>query len=205
MVDQDPATVFSLAEELVEIMNRHHVFYWEGFTEALLGWASARTGALDTGLARMQRAADILGRMQTRIWSPFFLISEAEILMQHQRNEQAIALLDHAAAEAEATGQHYSDAEGFRVRACTRLAQGAPLAEVEALFQQGLATARRQSARLFELRTATSLAQVWRDVGRPDDARALLAPAYGWFPGGHDCVDLNQAREVLDSMGVKDC
>ena len=205
MVDQDPATVFSLAEELVEIMNRHHVFYWEGFTEALLGWASARTGALDTGLARMLRAADILGRMQTRIWSPFFLISEAEILMQHQRNEQAIALLDHAAAEAEATGQHYSDAEGFRVRACTRLAQGAPLAEVEALFQQGLATARRQSARLFELRTATSLAQVWRDVGRPDDARALLAPAYGWFPGGHDCVDLNQAREVLDSMGVKDC
>jgi class 3 adenylate cyclase/predicted ATPase len=204
MVDQDVATVSRLGEELVTIMKRHHVFYWEGFADALLGWASARTGALDAGLARMHRAADILGRMQTRIWSPFFLISEAEILIQNHRNQQAIALLDQAAAEAKATGQHYSDAEGFRVRACTRLAQGAPLAEVEVLFQQGLATARRQSARLFELRTATSLAQLWRDVGRSDDARALLAPPYGWFRSDNQRADLNQARAVLDSLGTKD-
>jgi len=200
MIEQDPATVFSLAEELVEIMNRHHVFYWECFTEALLGWASARTGAVDKGLARLQRSWEIRDRMQTRIWSPYFLISEAEILMQNQRNDEAIALLDRAAAEADATGQHYNEAEGFRVRACTRLSQGAPLAEVEALFQRGLATARRQNARLFELRTATSLAQVWRDVGRGDDARALLAPTYGWFTSGHDTVDLSRARAVLDSM-----
>jgi class 3 adenylate cyclase/tetratricopeptide (TPR) repeat protein len=200
MVEQDPATVLSLAEELVEIMNRHHVFYWECFTEALLGWVSARTGALDSGLARLQRGWEIRDRTQTRIWSPYFLISEAEILMQNQRSDEAIALLDRAAAEADTTGQHYSEAEGFRVRACARLSQGAPLAEVEALFQRGLATARAQSARLFELRTATSLAQVWRDVGRTDDARALLVPIYGWFTEGHDTVDLNQARAVLDSM-----
>jgi class 3 adenylate cyclase/predicted ATPase len=200
MVEQDPATVFSLAEELVEIVNRHHVFYWEGFTEAFLGWASARTGAVDKGLARLQRSWEIRERMQTRIWSPYFLISEAEILMQNQRNDEAIALLDRAAAEADATGQHYAEAEGFRVRARARLSQGAPLAEVEALFQRGLATARRQNARLFELRTATSLAQVWRDVGRVDEARALLAPTYDWFTSGHDTVDLTQARAVLDGM-----
>jgi class 3 adenylate cyclase/tetratricopeptide (TPR) repeat protein len=200
MVGQDPAKVFLLAEELVEIMKRHHVFYWECFTEALLGWASARTGALDAGLARLQRGADIRDRMQTRIWSPYFLISEAEVLMQNQRNGEAIALLDRAAAEAEATGQHYSDAEGFRVRACVRRSEGASLAEVEALFQNGLATARRQSARLFELRTATSLAQVLRDVGRLEDARALLAPIHGWFTSGHHTVDLRQAGAVLDSI-----
>jgi class 3 adenylate cyclase/tetratricopeptide (TPR) repeat protein len=200
MVEQDPATVFSITEELVEIVNRHHVFYWECFTEALLGWASARTGAVEKGLARLQRSWEIRDRMQTRIWGPFFRISEAEILLQNQRSDEAIALLDLAAAEADATGQHYSEAEGFRVRACARLSQGAPLAEVEALFQRGLATARRQNARLFELRTATSLAQVWRDAGRIDDARALLAPVYGWFTSGHDTVDLTQARAVLDSM-----
>jgi tetratricopeptide (TPR) repeat protein len=198
MVERNLATVFSLAEELVEIMNRHHVFYWECFTEALLGWASARTGALDDGLARLHRSREIRDRTQTRIWSPYFLISEAEILMLNQRNDEAIALLDRAAAEADATGQHYAEAEGFRVRGCARLSQGAPLAEVEALFQRGLATARRQNARLFELRTATSLAQVWRDVGRLDNARTLLAPIYDWFTSGHDTVDLTQARAVLD-------
>lgn len=200
MVEQDPASVFSITEELVEIVNRHHVFYWEGFTEALLGWASARTGAVEKGLARLQRSWEIRDRMQTRIWGPLFRISEAEILLQNQRSDEAIALLDRAAAEADATGQHYSEAEGFRVRACARLSQGAPLAEVEALFQRGLATARRQNARLFELRTATSLAQVWRDVGRLDDARKLLAPSYDWFTSGHDTVDLIQARAVLDSL-----
>ncbi len=200
MVEQDIATVFSLAEELVEIVNRHHVFYWECFTEALLGWASAKTGAVDNGLARLQRSWEIRHSTQTRIWSPYFLIREAEILMQNQRNDEAIVLLDRAAAEADTTGQHYAEAEGFRVRACARLSQGAPLAEVEALFQRGLAAARRQNARLFELRTATSLAQAWRDVGRLDDARTLLAPTYDWFKSGHDTVDLTQARAVLDGM-----
>src|ERR1700731_4631868 len=100
----------------------------------------------------------------------------------------------------EATAARYDDAEALRVRASARLAQGAPLAEVEVLLQRGLTTARRQHARLFELRTATSLAQVWRDAGRIDDARTLLAPTYNWFTSGHHMVDLIQARAVLDSM-----
>jgi predicted ATPase len=200
MVEQDPATVFSITEELVEIVNRHHVFYWECFTEALLGWASARTGAVEKGLARLQRSWEIRDRMQTRIWGPFFRISEAEILLQNQRSDEAIALLDRAAAEADATGQHYADAEGFRVRACAMSSQGAPLAEVEALFQRGLATARRQNARLFELRTATSLAKAWRDAGRFDEALRLLAPIYDGFTSGHATLDLVQARAVLDGL-----
>jgi class 3 adenylate cyclase/tetratricopeptide (TPR) repeat protein len=200
MVEQDVATVFSLAEELVEIVNRHHVFFWECFTEALLGWAMARTGAVDNGLARLQRSREIRDRTQTRIWHPFFLISEAEILMQNQRNDRAIALLDRAEAEANATGQHYAGAEGFRVRACTRLSQGAPLAEVEALFQRGLAIARSQNARLFELRTATSLARAWCDGGRFDNARRLLTPIFDRFTNGHHAADLTQARALLDGM-----
>jgi hypothetical protein len=136
--------------------------------------------------------------MQTRIWGSYFRISEADILVRNQRNDEAIALLDRVAADADVP--RYDGAEGLRVRACARLAQGAPLAEVEVLFQRGLATARRQHARLFELRTATSLAQVWRDVGRVDDARTLLAPILGWFTSGHSTVDLIQARAVLDGM-----
>ena len=195
MVELNTAAVFSLGEELLEIVNRHHVFYWEGFTEGLLGWASARNGDLEKGLARLQHSREIRDRMQTMVWGSYFQISEADILVQHQRSDEAIALLDRVTGEG--TGH---DAEGLRVRACARLSQGAPLAEVEMLFQRALATARKQHARLFELRTATSLAQVWRDAGRRDDARALLAPAYGWFTSGHNTVDLIQARAVLDSI-----
>jgi predicted ATPase len=109
-------------------------------------------------------------------------------------------LLDRAAAEADATGQHYSEVEEFRVRACTRLNQGASLAEVETLFQRGLTTAQRQNARLFELRAATSLAKVWRDAGRIDSARTLLAAKLGGFTSGHGTADLKNARAVLEGL-----
>ncbi|HEY0569507.1 MAG TPA: AAA family ATPase [Xanthobacteraceae bacterium] len=198
MVEQDAAAVSSLAEELVEIMNRHHVFYWECYTEGLLGWVSASTGDLDKGLARLKRSAEIRDRMQTRMFGAYFLISEADILVQNNRSDEAIALLDRAAAEAH--GPQYDDSEALRVRACARLAQGAPHAEVEPLFQRALATARTQNARLFELRIATSLARIWRDAGRVDDARALLAPLHDGFTSGHDTMDLVQARAMLDSM-----
>jgi predicted ATPase/class 3 adenylate cyclase len=198
MVEQDAAVVSSLAEELVEIMNRHHVFYWECYTEGLLGWVSASTGDLDKGLARLKRSSEIRGRTQTRMFGAYFLISEADILVQNQRSNEAIALLDRAAAEA--NGPQYDDAEALRVRACARLAQGAPLAEVELLFERALATARTQNARLFELRTATSLARIWCDAGRADDARALLKPLHDGFTSGHDTVDLAQARAILDSV-----
>ena len=198
MVEQDAAAVSALAEELVGIMNRHHVFYWECYTEGLLGWAAAIAGDLDNGLARLKRSAEIRDRMQTRMFGAYFLISEADILVQNHRSDEAIALLDRAAAEA--YGPQYDDAEALRVRACARLAQGAPLAEVELLFQRALATARMQNARLFELRTATSLARVWRDAGRADEARSLLGPLHDWFSGGHATMDLVQARAMLDSM-----
>jgi predicted ATPase len=132
------------------------------------------------------------------MFGAYFLISEADILVQNSRSDEAIALLDRVAAEA--NGPLYDDAEALRVRACARLAQGAPLAEVELLFERALATARTQNARLFELRTATSLARLWRDTGRVDDARALLAPLHDGFTSGHDTVDLVQARAILDSM-----
>jgi len=103
MVEQDPAAVFSLGEELVEIVNRHHVFCWECFTEELLGWASARTGDLDKGLTRLQRSWEIRARMQTRIWGSYFRISEADILVQNQRNDKAIALLSMAGSRAATT------------------------------------------------------------------------------------------------------
>jgi class 3 adenylate cyclase len=57
MVEQDPAAVFSLGEELVEIVDRHHVFYWQAFTEGLLGWASAKTGDVENDWSAVGKSA----------------------------------------------------------------------------------------------------------------------------------------------------
>jgi predicted ATPase len=60
--------------------------------------------------------------------------------------------------------------------------------------------ARSQSAKGLELRAATSLARLWRDQGKPQQARELLAPVYGWFTEGFDTLDLKEAKALLDTL-----
>ena len=75
-------------------------------------------------------------------------------------------------------------------------------AAAEQSYHQALAVARRQSAKLFELRTATSLARQWRDQGKRSEARDLLAAIYNWFTEGFDTPDLKQAKALLDELAA---
>ena len=70
----------------------------------------------------------------------------------------------------------------------------------EGRFLEGLDWARRQGALSWELRTATSLARLQRDVGRTEDAHELLAPIYARFTEGFDTVDLVAAKTLLDAL-----
>ena len=63
-----------------------------------------------------------------------------------------------------------------------------------------LRRARVQKARLLELRAAMSLARLWRDQGKREEARELLAPVYGWFTEGFDTLDLKEAKALLDEL-----
>jgi predicted ATPase len=67
-------------------------------------------------------------------------------------------------------------------------------------FDQALAVARAQQARSWELRAATSLARLWHDQGKHDEARDLLAPVYGWFTEGFDTRDVTEARALLNVL-----
>ncbi len=62
--------------------------------------------------------------------------------------------------------------------------------------------ARRQQAKSWELRAAMSLARLWQRQGKRDDARALLAPIYGWFTEGFDTADLQEAKALLEDSGA---
>jgi predicted ATPase len=74
------------------------------------------------------------------------------------------------------------------------------IAEIEASFQRTLNIARDQNSRALELRAATSLARLWVEQGRRDEARELLAPIYGSFTEGFDTPDLKEAKALLDEL-----
>ena len=80
------------------------------------------------------------------------------------------------------------------------LSPGPDAAKVEAYFDRALMVARQQQAKSFELRAAMSLARLWRDQGKPQQARELLAPVYGWFTEGFDTRDLKEAKAFLKEL-----
>ena len=73
-------------------------------------------------------------------------------------------------------------------------------AKAQAHFAQALAVARAQQAKSWELRAAMSLARLWREQGKPRQARDLLAPVYGCFTEGFDTLDLKEAKALLDVL-----
>jgi predicted ATPase len=93
-------------------------------------------------------------------------------------------------------------AEIHRLHAEVLQIRGAPALEIEGHLHSALDIARRQGAKWFELRAATSLARLWRDYGRCDEAHDLLAPVYGWFTEGRHTPDLSDARALLDELAV---
>ena len=79
----------------------------------------------------------------------------------------------------------------------TRILPGDHDAAAEAAFEEALRIARNQQAKSWELRAAMSMARLWRNQGKVQQARELLAPVYGWFTEGFDTRDLKEAKALL--------
>jgi predicted ATPase len=80
------------------------------------------------------------------------------------------------------------------------MSPAADAARAQAHFEHALTTARQQQAKSWQLRAAMSLARRWRDQGKRNEARELLAPVYEWFTEGFDTLDLKEAKALLDTL-----
>ncbi|WP_280152075.1 winged helix-turn-helix domain-containing protein [Piscinibacter sp. XHJ-5] len=94
--------------------------------------------------------------------------------------------------------------EILRVQGESILVQGSvpSAAASEALHAKSLALARRQGALAWQLRTATSLARLWRGQQRIAEARELLSATVGCFDEGLDTADMRAARRLLEALTI---
>ena len=111
------------------------------------------------------------------------------------------AALAKRSSTIETTKERWYEADIYRIAGEIALLSPEPdAAKAEAYFERALAVARQQQAKSWELRAAMSLARLWRDQGKVQQARELLAPVYGWFTEGFDTRDLKEAKALLEEL-----
>ena len=103
------------------------------------------------------------------------------------------------AADTKKDGQH--EAERYRVKGELLLRKDpSNIAEAENCFEQALKSARKQQARIFELRATMSMARLLARRGQTDKAHEMLTDIYNWFTEGFDTADLKEAKALLDEL-----
>jgi predicted ATPase len=178
------------------IAEEHDYAYVAAMAKMLEGWLDGRRGdaqgvdAIETGLAAFQATG-------AEIVVPFFQTLRSELLVEHHRPDEALALLEDARARIARWGERWQEAEVSRVEAKALAAGGAMTSDVEARFGTALDLARRQGAHAWQLRAATDFASYLCEQRRPDEARGVLKPALEAFAGAGESEDVVRAARIL--------
>lgn len=196
-----------LVEAILALATEHGFPFWLTWGTILSGWALAEQGRAADGIARMQQGMSAFRATGAELWRTHFLALLAEAYARAGRAEAGLKTLAEALAVVERTQERVFEAELHRLKGELTLLQasreGAGAGgrnDAEACFLQAIAIARRQGARSLELRAAMALSRLWRQQGKPAEARQMLAESYGWFTEGFDTADLKEARALFAEL-----
>ena len=164
----------------------------------LNGWLQAKKGIRDLTNEMQDALANLHGN-KFRLWTPVFLSMMSESHLGFGRADAGKRLIDQALAFVAETEERMTEAELHRIKGACLGAIGND-AGAEESYVAAIAVARRQHAKSWELRAATSLAGLWQSQGRRKEAQDLLAPVYNWFTEGFDTADLKDAKALLEEL-----
>jgi len=195
------AAAAAQAQELVVLAEEKGALFWKACGMLNQGWVLALTGRASDATEILISGMTAKHTTGTTVLTPFRLSVLARAYAELGQFEAAWRCIGEAMTAVETTKEKWYEAEIHRTAGEIALISPEPdAAKAQAHFERAIAIAREQKAKSWELRTATSLARLWRDHGKRQQARDLLAPIYGWFTEGFDTLDLKEAKALLDEL-----
>ena len=195
------ATLKVLSDETVALADEKGALFWKAGVMVGRGWYLSLTGKASDAVEIF--TSGIAGFRSTGATHslPFFSSYLASAYADRGQFDDAWRCITEATSMIETTNERWAEAEIRRIAGEIALKSPEPDATKAGMyFEQALTVARQQQAKSWELRAAMSLARLWRDQGKPQQARELLAPVYGWFTEGFDTLDLKEAKALLDEL-----
>ena len=195
-IRREPQKVEEFANLVLPLLAEHGSAVGSANATMLRGWAQVLRGQAKEGIGSLREGLASWRATGSKFQATYRLARAGEAHLLAGEIDLGLQLVGEAINN---TGDNWLLPEVHRVRGEFLLRSGRD-SDVEECFGRALKAARAQSARLLELRAAMSLARLWRNQGKPQQARELLAPVYGWFTEGFDTLDLKDAKALLDAL-----
>jgi class 3 adenylate cyclase/predicted ATPase len=188
-------------DELIALADEMGAQYWKALGTAERGRVFAVTGKAADAVRAITSGITSLRSTGATLYEPHLLSLLALAHAELGQLDDAWRCIDDAIEKVERSKEKWCEAEVHRIAGEIALKSPAPDTEkAEKYFDRALVVARQQQAKSWELRAAMSMARLWRDQGKPQQARELLAPVYGWFTEGFDTLDLKEAKALLEEL-----
>jgi tetratricopeptide (TPR) repeat protein len=197
-------TTLEFAAATARQAEEHGLPYYSAVAMMLRGWALAMQNQEEEGIALIRQGLASSLAIGTRQQHGYFLALLAEGLNHAGRVEEGLEALREAMDVATQTNEPFYEAELYRLTGDALVKAGiVSQSEAESCFHRAIEIARQKQAKSFELRAVMSLARLWRQQGKLEEGRSILADIYGWFTEGFDTADLRAARVLLDELSTE--
>jgi class 3 adenylate cyclase/predicted ATPase len=192
----------SLLDELAALADEKDAsLFWKATEIACRGMLFAFTGKASDAVRAITSGVTSLQSIGATLYEPWHLCYLAMAYAELGQPDDARRCIDDAIDKVERSMSKAMEPELHRIAGEIALKSLAPDTEkAEKHFDRALSVARQLQMKSFELRAAMSMARLWRDQEKPQQARELLAPIYGWFTEGFDTLDLKEAKALLGEL-----
>jgi len=198
----DCAAAAPQIDEVVSWANEKGAGFWKAYGMLVRGWLSGMTAKRSDAVDTITAGIAAWRSTGATLWTPWYLSYLVAAHAELGQFDDAWRCIGQAMTVMETTTkERWCEAEAHRTAGeIALMLPERDAARAEAYFERALAVARKQQAKSWELRAAMSMARLWRDQGKRQQAHDLLAPVYGWFTEGFDTLDLKEAKALLDEL-----